>query len=99
MKAIYTLVGMQHRGTMALVRSLPHGKPLTLVRDPENKFDPNAVKVMLNAEHIGFVKATEAGALARYMTAAGMSEMPATLNATSAWPQVETTENNLEKQP
>ena len=35
-------------------------KELKLVRDVENEFDKNAVKVFLNDKHIGFIKKQEA---------------------------------------
>lgn len=59
MKTLYTLVGMKHRGTEKIVADLPAGYPLLLIREPDNKFDPNAVQVWANDRHVAYVKATE----------------------------------------
>lgn len=64
MKALYSMVGMQHRDAVAFVSSLPRGEPLTLIREPTNQYDPNAVQVWARDRHVGFVKATQARALA-----------------------------------
>jgi hypothetical protein len=63
-KSLYALVGMKHRGTEALVASLPQGEPLTLIRDRANQFDPNAVQVWARGQHVGFVRATQVRPLA-----------------------------------
>lgn len=67
MKALYALVGMKHRGTEALVVTLPAGEPLALIREPTNEHDPNAVQVWARDVHLGFVKGTQARALAAKM--------------------------------
>ena len=43
LKSLYALVGMKHRGTEALVASLRQGEPLTLIREPTNLYDQNAI--------------------------------------------------------
>ena len=67
------MVGMKHRGTEALVASLPQGEPLTLIREPDNKFDPNAVQVWAQTAdgpvHIGYVRASQVRPLAMAMDA------------------------------
>lgn len=37
------------------VLHLPVGAELALEAEPSNKFDPNAVKVLLNGIHVGFI--------------------------------------------
>lgn len=50
------IAGVKFRnGAADLLKSLEHRTNLTLVPDPGNKFDPNAIKVMHGAEHVGFV--------------------------------------------
>jgi hypothetical protein len=49
-----------------LYDGLPDGEVMALERDPENPYDPNAVKVLHGAVHVGFVpkeKAPEVGSL------------------------------------
>lgn len=70
MKALYGLVGMKHRGTEALVASLPNGEPLTLVREPDNKVDGNAVQVWARATHVGYIKGSQVRPLAMAMDSA-----------------------------
>src|SRR5579872_505424 len=55
MKAIYTLVGMQHRDAESLVKSLPAGEALLLIREPTNAIDPHAVQVWARGVAVGYV--------------------------------------------
>lgn len=59
MKTLVALVGMKHRGTMNLVASLPNGEPLVLKREPDNKFDANAVQVWARGQHVGYIKGSQ----------------------------------------
>ena len=46
------IVGMAFRPpAVFIIKSLPHGAPLILEREPENPFDPNAVRVILLRFH------------------------------------------------
>ncbi len=67
MKSLVALVGMKHRGTEALVASLPQGEPLTLVREHGNKYDNFAVQVWAREQHVGFIKATQVKPIALAM--------------------------------
>jgi len=67
MKALVALVGMKHRGTEKLIASLPQGEPLTLVREPTNRYDPNAVQVFARGEHVGYVKGSQNRSIAARM--------------------------------
>lgn len=69
MKALYALVGMKHLGTEAVVNGLKIGHPLLLIREPDNRFDPNAVQVFAGVHHIGYIKATQVRPLARKLDA------------------------------
>lgn len=90
MKSIFAIVGMKHRGTEALVAGLPRGETLTLIREPTNAHDPNAVQVWARDVHAGFVKGTQARGLAQFMDRAGHAYFPAILAVTAErWPCAE----------
>jgi hypothetical protein len=91
-KSLFALVGMKHRGTEALVASLPQGEPLTLIREPDNKFDPNAVQVWARGLHVGYISAKQVKPLAMAMDAAALwaPQWRATLAIDGGhWPLVE----------
>lgn len=101
MKGLYGLVGMKHRGTEALVASLPNGESLTLVRESDNRFDKNAVQVWARETHVGYVKGSQVKPLALAMDAKPPSAdghsvqqvMPAKLAIDGGkWPLVEVEE-------
>lgn len=64
---LYALVGMKHRGTEALVLSLPPDAPLVLIRDPANKYDPNAIQVWARGRHVGYISKNQNAVLARFI--------------------------------
>lgn len=43
------------------------GDPLTLVREPDNPYDPNAVRVEWRGEKLGYVPRAENADVARHM--------------------------------
>lgn len=50
---------MNHQGTEAIVAALTPGAVVALVREPENKFDKNAVAVWVDGKRVGYIpKAT-----------------------------------------
>lgn len=61
MKMMVALVGMEHRSPaeQAVFASLPHGEPLTLVREPTNRYDPKAVQVWARGQHVGYLKGSQ----------------------------------------
>lgn len=67
----YALVGMKHQGAEALVASLPPDEPLVLVREPDNRFDRNAVQVWARGQHVGYVPKTQNAVLAQFIDAMG----------------------------
>lgn len=69
--ARYAIVGMKHRGAEEFVKSLPPDEPLVLVREPDNKFDANAVQVWARGRHIGYIPKTQNAVLSQYITACG----------------------------
>lgn len=93
MKASYTLVGMKHRGTEEFVSSLRAGEPLTLTREPSNKFDKNAVQVIIQDKHVAYVKGSQAAGLARAMDEAGFKSVNGKLAfGGDRWPTAEVEE-------
>jgi hypothetical protein len=92
MKALYALVGMKHRGTESVVAALKDGHPVTLIREPNNDYDPNAVQVWAD-QHIGYVKATQARPLAMAMDRALKATRAGVLRKTAdKWPMIEVEE-------
>lgn len=97
MKSIYPIVGMRHRGPEAerLVRELKAGDQVVLRRDPQNRFDRNAVMIMVGVLHVGFVPKAMAARLAPSMDAHGRAEIVGTFAVTAErQPAVEITEED-----
>jgi len=67
----YALVGMQHRNAEQFVADLPPDEPLTLIREPGNRYDPNAVQVWARGRHVGYVPKTQNAPLAQFIDAHG----------------------------
>jgi hypothetical protein len=69
MKTLVALVGTRWRGDdmVALLKSLPQGEPLALIREPTNAVDAAAIQVWARDQHIGFVKGTQNRHLAAKM--------------------------------
>lgn len=69
MKMIIALVGMRHRGpdVAALVEALPDSEPLTLIREPTNKYDASAVQVWARDRHVGYLKGSQNKPVANWM--------------------------------
>jgi tricorn protease-like protein len=64
---ILTLVGVSHRTLeeKLLVKDLAEGDEVFLIRDPENEYDSNAIKVIdADNNHLGFITSKEAKELA-----------------------------------
>lgn len=60
------LVGATHRpeDIQELITTLEEGDLLTLEREPNNPFDPWAIRVMFDGHHLGYIAATRALAVA-----------------------------------
>lgn len=69
----YFIVGEKFRPQECrdLLESLPDGEPLLLVREPGNKHDANAIRVHARGMHIGYVRGSQAEALAPLIDRAG----------------------------
>lgn len=74
-----TLVGASFRPKDAkdVLASLSEGDIVQLVREPDNKYDPNAIQIHYDDHFIGFVAKHEAAVIADEMDLA-LQEDPAT---------------------
>lgn len=70
----FGIVGMKHRerehpGIVELVKSLPKGEDLELVREPDNRYDRFAVQVWARGLHVGYIPANQNRDLAAMLDA------------------------------
>jgi hypothetical protein len=64
------IVGMKfHAGAHDKLLLTLSGSPVTLVRDPENEHDPNAVRVVIDGVMCGYIPRAQAAGLAVDMDA------------------------------
>jgi hypothetical protein len=63
----FSIVGQKHRGLDPYLAGTLPGVPVTLVRDPKNKYDPNAVMVWIDGKHVGYIPSKTNAALAAFM--------------------------------
>ena len=61
------LAGFQFYGGKALWNEMKPGDTLTLVREPDNPYDPNAVRVEWHGEKLGYVPRADNADVARHM--------------------------------
>lgn len=69
----YSIVGMEHQGTTEIVAALEPGIAVTLVREPENKFDKNAIAVWIDGRRVGYVPKSQNVALAAHIDQNGIA--------------------------
>jgi len=58
------VAGTPHHTTAKYILTVAHGDVLTLVREPENTHDANAIRVMHGENKLGYIPAVIAGVLA-----------------------------------
>ena len=61
------LAGFQFYSGKVVWSEMKVGDPLTLVREPDNPYDPNAVRVEWRGEKLGYVPRADNADLARHM--------------------------------
>ena len=76
----YSIVGMSYRlkdgfDAYGFMKDLPVGTIATLVREPNNAHDPNAVKVVIEGQHVGYVPKSHNKVLAQFIDAHGVMAM------------------------
>jgi len=98
MKKAFSMVGMEHRKTEALVKALQPGVPATLIRESTNRFDPNAIQVWIHGEFVAYIPKNQNALLAamldhpeRPLDDAGSRSIEAVFirSPNSGYPQVE----------
>ncbi len=67
MKALYPIVGIEFKVKRKFVDDLPTGTALTLKREPDNKFDKNAVGVWFEDKQIGYIPKKDNSSIAMAM--------------------------------
>jgi hypothetical protein len=76
----FSIVGQKHRGLDPYLAGTLPGVPVTLVREPKNKYDPNAVMVWIDGKHVGYIPSKTNAALAQFIDQTGA---PLTLENTN----------------
>lgn len=69
MEILFEIVGMRFRGQLAVeaVNAIKTGDTIQLKREPDNKFDSNAIKVLLRNVFVAYVAKSAAGQIATHM--------------------------------
>lgn len=69
MKKTYSIVGTKFANSENFVLSLKPGVELALIREPDNKFDKNAIAVYCGERKIGYLPAKQNSGIAMAMDA------------------------------
>jgi HIRAN domain len=67
----YSIVGQKHRGLDPYLAGTLPGVPVTMVREPKNKYDPNAVMVWIDGKHVGYIPSKTNAPLAAFIDQTG----------------------------
>ena len=67
----YSIVGQKHLNLDPYLTGILPGTPVTLVREPTNRFDPNAVQVWIDGKVVGYIPKADAATLAPLIDASG----------------------------
>jgi hypothetical protein len=86
---IYSIVGMQFRNAEWLHREPPRDPSVTLIREPENPYDANAIQVWIDGAHVGYIPAKSNAALAASMDKSGKNVTGTFIRQIDGWPGVE----------
>ena len=70
-KKTYSIVGIEHTKKEDFVAALQAGKPVVLVREPNNKYDRNAVAVWIDGERVGYIPRKQNSVLAGFIDQVG----------------------------
>jgi hypothetical protein len=67
----YSIVGMNYIKTEDIVAALKPGTAVTLVREPNNEFDKNAIAVWVDGQRVGYIPKKTNEALAGFIDQTG----------------------------
>jgi hypothetical protein len=67
----YSIVGMNYIKTEDIVAALEPGTPVTLVREPRNEYDKNAVAVWVAGKRVGYIPKAQNLVLAQFIDQKG----------------------------
>jgi hypothetical protein len=68
----YSIVGQQHQpNSNQILAALDPGETVTLVREPTNKFDKNAIAVYVGGSKVGYIPSKQNAALAQFIDQTG----------------------------
>lgn len=70
-KKTYSIVGTNHTKKEAFVASLKPGKPVLLVREPRNQYDPCAIAVYIDGEKVGYIPRNQNRVIASFIDQSG----------------------------
>jgi hypothetical protein len=68
----YSIVSVHYRDSYQFLADLPIGTPIKLIREPTNKFDPNAIMVWVDGVHVGYIPRRENLILAERIDCSGI---------------------------
>lgn len=86
-----SIVGSYYRTSLekdVLYRAKPYTN-IRLVRDPDNKYDSNAVKVMIRAYHVGYLSRDDAATYSPLLAQNGGEASGILLNTVDKYPPIE----------
>jgi HIRAN domain len=96
MRKTCSIVGQKFRGLDPYLPGIESGTTITLVREPDNPHDKNAVAVWIGTTHVGYLPSKDNPPIAAYMDSkARTDDASNTMTATfrrspnSAYPQCE----------
>lgn len=87
MAKTYSIVGMQHRPNAdSILRALDPGEAVTLVREPNNEHDANAIAVWVGGSHVGYIPSKQNKVLAPFIDQTGQDLGTLALDAAKTTP-------------
>ncbi|MDE2021203.1 MAG: HIRAN domain-containing protein [Patescibacteria group bacterium] len=75
MSKIYSIVGQKHRNLDAYLVGVLPGTSVTLVREPNNEYDRNAIAIWINDQKVGYIPMKQNAALAQFIDQTGTDWM------------------------
>lgn len=76
MKKTLSIVGQKFRGLDPYLAGTETGVECTLVREPDNKFDKNAIQVWIGGQHVGYLPSKQNADVAAFIDRLGFVFSP-----------------------